>query len=62
MTHQQIYQQHLNRLSNSHWNGVSRRRAKGKSGNSGIVARNGQIGEVYMEAIFNKPNWTKYQR
>jgi hypothetical protein len=40
---------------------ISRRKAKGKSGNSGILPRNGQIQLVSMETIFNRPNWTKYQ-
>lgn len=52
-----------NRYDNNPWNftPVSRRKAKGKSGNSGIHARNGQIQNVDMNMIFNRPNWTKYQ-
>jgi len=39
------------------WTGVSKYRAKGKSGTRGIHARNGQIEGVWIEAIFNRPCW-----
>jgi hypothetical protein len=40
---------------------MSRRKAKGKAGNSGIVPRNGQISLHNINKDLNKPNWTKYQ-
>ena len=43
------------------WTGITKRSAKGKSGNSGIMARNGQIEQVYLEAVFNRPGWIKKQ-
>lgn len=55
-------QQNSNRLSNFRWTGTSRRRAKGKAGNYGILPRNGQIQNVALDTLFSVPNWTKYQK
>lgn len=49
-------------IRNASWNGISRRKAKGKAGNSGIMARNGQVEQVPLDRTFSKPNWTKFQR
>ena len=59
------YREHLRHQQftrEARWQGTSRHRAKGKAGNSGIHARNGQIEQVWLEAVFNTPGWTKRAR
>jgi len=59
------YKQHLCHASftrEARWQGTSRHRAKGKAGNSGILPRNGQIEQVWLESVFNRPGWTKLAR
>ena len=58
-TKQYFKQKHLK--NEQRFSGVSRHRAKGKSGNSGIHPRNGQIEQVGLETIFNAPSWIKRQ-
>ena len=53
------YFKQRNQRNEQRWTGISKRSAKGKRGNKGIHARNGQIENVWIEAIFNHPCWVK---
>ena len=55
------YFKQQNQKREQQWRGVSKHRAKGKSSNSGIHARNRQIEQVGLEMVFNRPGWIKRQ-